>query len=176
MLTLLSILSAVSVADSQTPDSGVTAAKKHWDLMVGDWTMVGMAKDSAKGAEYAVAWTLHGVRILDGMFVQVDQAWKGDGQESHTREIVSYDPVSRTHSTHGYSDDGSTWVGKGTYRDHTLVEEGTTTGMGGRVTKWRDTYVYSADWMSVTGSEEVETDGINWTSFTVKGTKSGRPD
>ena len=49
-------------------------------------------------------------------------------------------------------------------------------GMGGRVTKWRDTYVYSADWMSVTGSEEVETDGINWTSFTVKGTKSGRPD
>jgi hypothetical protein len=171
-LVLSISLPVASVAESPPQGQDAATQRQNWDLMVGDWSMVGTAKDSPKGPDYAVAWTLHGTHILNGLFVQVDQVWKGNGAESRTREIVSYDPVTRTHSTHGFSDDGSSWVGKGTYDGHTLVEEGATTGSSGKVSRWRDTYVYGPDWMTVTGTEEVEQDGVKWTSFSVKGTKA----
>jgi hypothetical protein len=135
--------------------------------------MVGTAKDSPTGPECKVTWTLHGRRILGGAFIQVDQTWKGKGPESHAMEILQYDPATRTHTTYAFSDDRSHWVGTAIYgEDGTLVETGATTDADGTVTKWRDVYVYSADRMSVTGTEEAEKDGVKWTTFTVKGTKA----
>jgi hypothetical protein len=175
-LALVAALAVASVPGPGFAEPQVPSVPRIEDVMVGDWTMVGTAKDSPTGPEYKVTWKLHGRRILGGAFVQVDQAWKGNGQESHAMEIIAYDPASRTHSTFAFSDDRSHWVGTATYADDgTLVETGTTTGADGKVTTWRDTYVYSADRMSVTGTEEAEKDGVKWTTFTVKGTKARRP-
>jgi hypothetical protein len=165
------VLPSAVAAQSRAPAPSAAALER--DLLVGDWTMTGMARDSPTEPEYPVTWKLHGRRILGGAFVQVDQTWKGKGPVAHSLEIIAYDAVTRTHSTFAFSDDGSRWVGTATYSDDgTLVETGTTTGADGKVTKWRDTYVYSADRMSVTGTEEAEKDGVRWTTFTVKGTKA----
>jgi hypothetical protein len=166
------VLPAAAAAQSKSPAAPTQAASLERDLLVGEWTMVGTAKDAPTEPEYPVTWTLRGRRILGGAFVQVDQTWKGKGPEAHTLEIIAYDPATRTHSTYAFSDDGSRWVGAATYADDgTLVEAGTTTDADGKVTRWRDTYVYSADRMSVTGTEEAEKDGVKWITFTVKGTR-----
>jgi hypothetical protein len=176
------VLAAVAgIAFASSPGSGIAepqviAAPRNEDLLVGDWTMVGTAKDSPTEPGYQVTWKLHGRRILGGAFVQVDQTWKGKGKESHAMEVVAYDAATRTHSTFAFSDDRSHWVGTAKYGDDgTLVETGTTTDADGTVTRWRDTYVYSADRMSVTGTEEAEKDGVKWITFTVKGTKARGP-
>jgi hypothetical protein len=165
------ILPSAVAAQARAPAPSAAAFER--DLLVGDWTMTGMARDSPTGPEYPVTWKLHGRRILGGAFVQVDQTWKGKGPEEHALEIIAYDPATRTHSTFGFEDDRSRWLGTATYSDDgTLIETGTTTGADGKVTTWRGTYVYSADRMSVTGTSEAEKDGVRWISFTVKGTKA----
>jgi hypothetical protein len=176
---LLAVAAGLAFVAFPNPDSAeptVALAPRNEDILIGDWTMVGTAKDSPTGPEYKVTWTLHGRRILGGAFIQVDQTWKGKGPESHAMEILQYDPATRTHTTYAFSDDRSHWVGTAAYGDDgTLVETGTTTDADGTVTRWRDVYVYSADRMSVTGTEEAEKDGVKWTSFTVKGTKAKVP-
>jgi hypothetical protein len=174
--TVVAALVVASLPTSGFAEPQPSSAPRNEDILVGDWTMVGTAKDSPTGPEYQVTWKLHGRRILGGAFVQVDQTWKGTGPESHAMEIIAYDPATRTHSTFAFSDDRSRWVGTAAYGDDgTLVETGTTTDADGKVTKWRDVYVYSADRMSVTGTEEAEKDGVRWTTFTVKGTKARSP-
>ncbi len=160
------------MAKAQPPAPRPAPERSNGDLMVGDWTMEGTAKDSPTKQEYRVAWKLHGSRILGGSFVQVDQTWKGNGPEEHSLEIVSYNPAKETHASYGFSDDGSVWVGTATYNSGTVVETGVTTTADGKNSKWRGTYIYSPDGMAVSGTEESEQAGAKWTSFTVKGTKS----
>ncbi len=102
--TLILSISLPIASMAESPPQGQDAAtrRQEWNLMVGDWTFVGIAKDSPTERDYPVSWTLHGIHILKDMFVQVDQVWKGNGTESRTREIVSYDPVTQTYSTHGF--------------------------------------------------------------------------
>jgi hypothetical protein len=176
LLAVVAGIALVSLPGAAFAEPTVAAAPRNEDILVGDWTMVGTAKDSPTEPEYKVTWKLHGRRILGGAFVQVDQTWKGKGPESRALEIIQYDPATRTHTTYAFSDDRSHWVGTATYSDDgTLVETGATTGADGKVTRWRDVYVYSADRMSVTGTEEAEKDGVKWTTFTVKGTKVRSP-
>jgi len=53
---------------------------------------------------------LHEHWILNGFFVQVDQTRQNNGQELHSLEILSYDPVKKVHTVSGFSGDGWTWV------------------------------------------------------------------
>jgi hypothetical protein len=175
-MALVAALTLASTPGFAFAEPKLPATPRNEDLLVGDWTMVGTAKDSRTEPEYKVTWKLHGRRILGGAFVQVDQTWRGKGKESYAMEVIAYDPATRTHTTSAFSDDRSHWVGTATYADDgTLVETGTTTDADGTVTRWRDVYVYSADRMSVTGTEEAEKDGVKWTTFTVKGTKTRNP-
>lgn len=162
-------------AEAQSPGPKPPAELRSWDLWVGDWTMVGTARDTPTEPEYALNWELHGSWILGGFFVQVDHVWKGKGLELQELEILSYDPVKRVHASAGFASDGSTWLMTATFDERTSVENGTTTTADGKVIAWRNTWVFSADHMEVSGTSESEQDGVRWTSFAVKGTRARPP-
>jgi hypothetical protein len=169
-LTIL-FLSPSFNAFSQSPEPSRTSVMKNWDVWVGDWTLVGTAKDGPSTAEYKVTWKLHEARIFGGAFIQVDQIWQGSGPEERALGILSYDPVKKLPSSYGFYSDGSTWIASATFSDLNCIETGTTITSDGKYLKWRVDWTFSKDRMSVSGSQEIEHDGVKWTAFTVKGTK-----
>jgi len=169
------ILLPVVFAHAQSTMPKPASEQRNWDLWVGDWTLVGTAKDTPTEPEYRVDWNLYGSRILGGFFIQIDQIWRGKGPEQHSLEILSYDPIKRTHASSGFQSDGATWVATATYSDGTAVETGTTTTADGKIIKWRGTWVFSADQMAVSATQESDQEGVRWTSFTVKGTTAKTP-
>jgi len=156
---------------SQSPQPSRSSVMKNWDVWVGDWTLVGMAKDSPTMAEYKVTWQLHETQILGGTFIQVDQIWQGSGPEQRALEILSYDPVKRRASLNGFSSDGSTWIGTATFSGLNCIETGTTTTADGKYLAWRADWTFSKDRMHVSVSQEMEQDGVKWTAFTARGSK-----
>jgi len=170
------ILLPVVFAQEQSPVPKPAPELRNRDLWVGDWTMVGTAKDTPAEPEYKLDWSLHGSRILGGFFVQIDQIWKGNGPEQLSLEILSYDPIKGTHISSGFQSDGATWVATATYNDGTAVETGTSTTADGKIIKWRGTWVFSADRMAVSAIQESDQDGVRWTSFTINGIKAKTPE
>jgi hypothetical protein len=55
------------------------------------------------------------------------------------------------------------------------VETETDTFPDGKTATLRNMWTQSPDGMSVSGKEEREQDGVRWTAFTVKGTKTKPP-
>ncbi len=174
VLTLL-FLSPSFNAFSQSPEPSRTSVMKNWDVWLGDWILVGTAKDDPSMPEYKVTWRLHETRILGGAFIQVDQIWQGSGPEARALEILSYDPVKKLPSSYGFASDGSTWTASVTFDDLECIEMGTTITSDGKRQKWRVDFTFTRDRKSVSGSQEVEQDGAKWTAFTVKGTKVRDP-
>ena len=160
--------SAYGQASSLTPPPEL----KKWDAWIGDWKLSGTAKDTPTGPEYKVQWYLHEHWILGGFFVQVDQIWKGNGQELHAMEIISYDPVKKMHTVAGFSGDGWTWALTATFNKTTTTEEGVATGPEGAIVTSRTDWEFSSDGKVLSGTQQSEQNGIRWTAFTVKGTKS----
>ena len=148
------------------------AELKKWDVWVGDWTLSGTAKDTPTGPEYKVNWYLHGHWIVNGFFVQVDQTWKGNGQELNNMEIFSYDPVKKIHTVSGFSGDGWSWALTATFDKTTTTEEGVATGPDGAVVTSCIGWQFSSDGKALSGTQQSEQNGVRWTAFTVKGTKS----
>ena len=145
---------------------------KKWDVWIGDWNLSGTAKDIPTGPEYKVNWHLHEHWILNGFFAQVDQTWKGNGQEVHSIEILSYDPVKKIHTVSGFSDDGWTWALTATFNKTTTTEEGVATGPDGAIVTSRTDWQFSSDGKTLSGTQQSEQNGVRWTTFTVNGTKS----
>lgn len=168
-------LGLVGTVWGQAPAPVPPPEMKKWDLWVGDWKMVGTAKDSPADPEYKLDWQLHGSWILDGFFVEVSHSWKGKGAELRSLEILSYDPVHKGHANAGFSSDGTTWAATITFDNEISVENGTQTSPDGKVTTWRVTWVFSADRMAISGKQECEQDGKRWTCFTVTGTRTKAP-
>jgi len=160
---------------AQSPTAVPAAELRKLDLWVGDWTLVGTAKDTATESEYKVDWQMQGRWILGGRFVEVRSTWKGKGKESTWLEILSYDPVRRIHTYSGFASDGTTWVATVKFTEGTFVETETDTGPDGKTATSRNTWNVSPDGMSISGKEEREQDGVRWTAFTVKGTKTKPP-
>jgi len=170
---LMFCLPNLASSQAQAPKSGPELDKL--ELWIGDWTLVGTAKDGPTEAEYKVDWRLRGRRILGGHFVQIDQVWQGNGPEQHCLEILSYDPINRIYNSSAFESDGTTWVSTATSDGGTYVENGTTRTANAAVVKWRCTWTFSADQTDVSGTLEREQDGAWWTSFTVMGTKAKTP-
>ena len=84
-------------------------------VYVGDWEMVGTAKDTPTEPEYKVDWHLHGRLILGDHFVQIDHIWNGKGGENHWLEILTYDPIKGTYVSSGFCDDGGGWLSTAPY-------------------------------------------------------------
>ena len=145
---------------------------KKWDVWIGDWNLSGTAKDTPTGPEYKVNWHLHEHWILNGFFVQVDQTWKGNGQELHSMEILSYDPVKKIHTVSGFSGDGWTWALTATFNKTTTTEEGVSTGPDGAIVTSRIDWQFSSDGKTLSGTQQSEQNGVRWTAFTANGTKS----
>ena len=175
ILVLLLGVSWMPLQWAQTPTAGPAPEVQKWDLWVGDWTLAGTAKDTATEPEYRVDWRMQGSWILGGHFVEVRGTWKGKRVESTSLEILSYDPVRRIHAFSGFATDATTWIATATFTPGTCIETGTTTGPDGKTATWRNTWSVSPDGMSISGKEEVEQDGVRWTGFTVKGTKTNPP-
>ena len=134
--------------------------------------MSGTAKDTPTGPEYKVNWHLHEHWIVNGFFVQVDQTWKGNDQELNNIEILSYDPVKKIHTVSGFSGDGWSWALTATFDKTTTTEEGVATGPDGQVVTSRIDWQFSSDGKALSGTQQSEQNGVRWTAFTVKGTKS----
>lgn len=157
---------------TQAPAASPPPELQKWNLWVGDWTLEGTAKDTGAEPEYKLDWRMQGRWILGGHFVDVRGIWRGKGAESVALEIGSYDRGRRIYAISGFADDGTTWVGTVTFSDGISIETGTDTGPDGKTTKWVRTWSVSPDGMSISGREEREQDGVRWTSFRVKGTKT----
>ena len=160
--------SAQGESSSPTPPPEL----KKWDVWIGDWKLSGTAKDTPTGPEYKVTWYLHEHWILGGFFVQVDQTWKANAHELHSMEILSYDPVKKIHTVSGFSDDGWTWSLTATFDKTTTAEQGVTTGPDGAIVTSRIEWEFSSDGKALSGTHQSEQNGVRWTAFTVKGTKS----
>lgn len=169
-LTILFLSPSFNVF-SQSLEPSRISVMKNWEVWVGDWILVGTAKDGPSTPEYKVTWKLHETRICDGAFIQVDQIWQGSGPEERALEILSYDPAKKLPCSYGFSSDGSTWIASATFSDLKCIETGTTITSDGKHLEWRVDWTFSKDRMSVSGSQEIEHDGAKWTAFTVKGTK-----
>jgi hypothetical protein len=118
---------------------------------------------------------MHGRWILGGHFVEVRSTWKGNGAEVSFLEILSYDAVRKIHAYSGFASDGGTWLMTTTFTPGTSIETGTYTAPDGKTAAMRNTWIVSADGMTMSGKEEMEQDGVRWTAFTVKGTKAKPP-
>jgi len=175
-ICLMAIIPAIAVK-TQTP---ITEPKKEsvfLDIFVGDWTLVGTSKFLPKAPEHKLNWNIHGHKILGGSFVQLDQTFNDiNGQQEQALEIISFNPSCKTYISHGYSNDGSTWVTKLTYNGHSVTGNGVITTPEGKVIKIRDTWVFTTDYRSVSATEESTLDGVRWTSWSVKGTKTKTPE
>jgi hypothetical protein len=98
-----------------------------------------------------VNWHLHEHWILNGFFLQVDQTWKGNGQELHSLEILSYDPVKKIHTSSGYSSDGSSWRLTASFDSGTTIEVGESKGPDGQITTCRTTWLFGDDRTDLSG-------------------------
>lgn len=171
--TGMMILRFVSTsADGQASSPTPAPELKKWDAWIGDWKLSGTAKDTPTGPEYKVQWYLHEHWILGGFFLQVDQIWKGNGQELQAMEIISYDPIKKTHAVAGFSGDGWTWALTATFNKTTTTEEGIARGPDGATVTSRTDWEFSSDGKVLSGTQQSEQNGIRWTAFTVKGTRS----
>jgi len=159
-------------AQAQPSNPRPPSELRNWDAWIGDWALSGTSKDTPTGPEYKVNWHLHEHWILKGFFVQVDQTWKGNGQELHSLEILSYDPVKKMHTSSGFSSDGSVWTLTATFESATTIEVGESKGPDGRITTCRTTWLFSDDRTALSATQECEQSGIRWKSFSVRGTKS----
>jgi hypothetical protein len=168
MFLLLALASALGQTSTPTPSPEL----KKWDVWIGDWTLSGTAKDAPAGPEYKVDWHLHERWVLGGFFVQVDQTWKGNGQELHVQEMLSYDPARKVHTVSGFASDGSTWSLTATFDGTKVIEQGASKGPDGVVTTCHTTWVFSAGGKALSGTQECEQGGVRWTSMRVQGTKS----
>ena len=172
LLGLAALLSLATGCASTPRVAGPAGPElKHMSLFTGQWTLKGTAKDSPTKPEYKLVWRLNGRWVLNGHFVECRQTLKGDGPEIQCFEMISYDPVSKTDLSRGFGSDGFAWVSAVTWvNDHTLVEDGTSTGPDGNQ-KFRITWVVSPDQKSMSAKEEVEMGGVKWIGFTVEGTR-----
>ena len=169
-IILPGLVSTCAYGQSSTPTP--PPELKKWDVWIGDWNLSGTAKDTPTGPEYKVNWHLHEHWILNGFFVQVDQTWKGNGQELHSMEILSYDPVKKVHTVSGFSGDGWSWALTATFDKTTTTEEGVATGPDGAMVTSRIEWQFSSDGKVLSGTLQSEQNGVRWTAFTVNGTKS----
>jgi len=162
------VLIFVAASKAQPSNPAPPPELKKWDVWVGDWTLSGTAKDTPTGPEYKVNWYLHEHWILNGFFVQVDQTWKGNGQELHSMEILSYDPVKKIHSVSGFSGDGWSWALTATFDKTTTTEEGVATGPDGAIVTSRIDWQFSSDGKALSGTQQSEQNGVRWTAFRSK--------
>ena len=169
-IIVLRLVSTCAHGQSSTPTP--PPELKKWDVWIGDWKLSGTAKDTPTGPEYKVDWYLHEHWILNGFFVQVDQTWKANGHELHSMEILSYDPVKKIHTVSGFSGDGWTWSLTATFDKTTTAEQGVATGPDGAIVTSRIEWEFSSDGKALSGTQQSEQNGVRWTAFTVKGTKS----
>jgi len=159
-------------AQAQSSNPTPPPELKKWAPWIGDWALTGTSKDTPTGSEYKVDWHLHERWILGGFFVQVDQTWKGNGQELHSLEVLSYDAVKKIHIISGFSSDGSTWTLTATFDSATTIEVGESKGPDGQITACRTIWLFSEDRTALSGTQECEQSAIRWKSFNVRGTKS----
>jgi hypothetical protein len=171
-ISIMLLMFVTASAQGQSSNPTPPPELKKWDVWIGDWVLSGTAKDTPTGPEYEVDWSLHERWILGGFFVQVDQTWKGGGQELHSLEILSYNPTKRIHTISGFSSDGSTWALTATFDDATVMEEGVSKGPDGQVTTCHTTWIFSGDQKALSGTQECEQNGVRWTAIRVKGNKS----
>ena len=164
-MMLLTFAVVASVAQSSNPKPAPEL--KQWDW-IGDWSFLGTAKDTQTGPEYNFDWHMHGRWILDGFFGQLDNVIKGNGSETRSVEILSYDPIKKIHAVSGFQNDGATWTTTFTFDKETSLEKVTMISSEGKVITCRITWVFSIDRMAVSGTTECD-DGSSWR---VKGTKS----
>ena len=170
-LVIFFAISVVAIASAAAQASSPSAEVRKWDIFAGDWALSGTAQDAPTGSPYKVEWSLHEHWILGGFFMQVDQVWKGNGQESHALEILSYDPIRKIHASSGFSSDGSTWNLTARFQESIVMEESVAQNPEGHATTCHATFVFSTDRNSLSGTQECEEHGTRWTAFRVKGNR-----
>jgi hypothetical protein len=136
---------------------------KKLEVWVGNWTIQGEAKDNLSGPTYKVNWTMKGEWLPGGYFLLINGSAQYPDREVRWLEILSYDPVKKTHMGHVF------WLQGGGADTYTMTFKDRTILSGGQ--GWRQEWKFSPDGMSLTGKREREQDGKWWTTFDVKGVK-----
>ena len=164
----------VSCIAVQAQTSGPQPSPEHKKLEVwaGNWTIQGEGKDSPSGSTYKFDWTMQGRWLPGGFFLEVYGSLKYPDGEDRWLEILGYDPVKKTYVGYVFNYNGTSFIYTMTLSDRTCFENGTSYSPDGKGTKWRQTWNFAPDLMSVTGKREIEKDGTWWTEFEAKGVKT----
>ncbi len=172
-ILIVSVFLIFSVAVlAQTPANQAGPEYKILDVLIGDWTIQGKARDTVSGPEYTVDWTLKGQRILGGFFLEIRHVQKVQGAVLNGLEITGLSSAKKSLITHIYFDDGSWVISTPTFIDErTCIEDGTNYFPDGTIKKFRTTYNFNPDGKSLSLKGETEQDGKWWTSFEGKGVK-----
>jgi hypothetical protein len=172
-VSLLSCVASCAATTAPTPSfPPVSPEVKKWEVWIGDWSLTGTARDAPSGPEYEIEWQLHEHWILGGAFVQVDQVWKGNGQQANVLEVLGYDSLRKVHTVSGFATDGSTWSLTARFEGTTVTEDGVSVGADGAQTVCRTTWVFGAGGRSLSGTQSCEQNGKRWIAFTVQGTRT----
>jgi Protein of unknown function (DUF1579) len=164
VLVFATTISAQTTAPQAGPEYNVL------DAWAGEWNIQAEVKDSPSGPAHRVDWTLKGKRILGGFFLEVRHISIIEGTVQNGLEVTGYDPTKKACITHIFFDDGSWVISTPTFiNDRTCIEIGTEYFPDGKVVKWRNTWNFSPDWMSLSVKGEDEKDGTWWTSMEGEG-------
>ena len=170
-LALLSLVPAM-VLMAQVPHPKPMPEIKALDVWVGDWTLIGTAKDGPNDEEHLLTWRLHGHWILSGFAVQNDQEWIESGVTTKSLEVIYFDPAKKSLISTGHGDDGSSWISTLTVKGNAWLERGEMTLPDGKTASFSGVWTFSSDHLSMTATQEQEQDGSKWTTFRIKGTKA----
>jgi len=163
----------LSVAvQAQTPGPQPGSEQKKLEVWAGTWTIQVEAKDSPSGPTYRFDATMQGRWLPGGFFLEIHGTQKDQNGEDHWLEILGYDPIKKAYFGYVFYYSGTWGFYTLTFDDRSCLESGTFYSPDGKAIKFRHMWNFTPDWMSVSGTEEVERDGKWWTSFEAKGVKS----
>jgi hypothetical protein len=147
---------------------------------VGQWDYEGAYSPGFTWAAGQATGKATGESMLHGYFLEWQWTEQGPAGETQGFEVLCYDPVNETYSSHAYGDDGSSTSGAYTFDGNVshfsgkLALGGKQYSLRGKQYFLRVTEVFSADWMNFTQKAEISTDGQKWMlMFEGKFTKVG---
>jgi len=161
------------LAWTQAPTAGPAPELQKWTSGSGTGRWQGPAKDAPTEPEYKVDLKMRGRWILGGHFwrsvvLGKARAWSRPRWRLLLRSGPEINAVS------GFDSDGGTWVLTATFTPGTSIETGTQTAPDGKTSTFE--YVdCKRRWNVHLGKTRGGADGVRWTGFTVKGTKTKPP-
>jgi hypothetical protein len=147
------------------------AAHKELTIWLGNWTGTSEVRDSPSDPWQKLSASSEVRSILGGVFNESRGKLSNKGKDIEWLEISGYDPAKKTAvGTFFYNDGGTGHKTSITLTGNKLEEKGTYTAANGKISEFKNSWTFAADFTSLSGTIEMLFDGkwaiiqkISWT-------------